>query len=83
MSSAETTREELAYLIGLLVDNPEELELHAEEDGDGYLFKVKVAEEDLGAVIGRRGRVARALRSVLQARAQWLGERYSLKILDD
>jgi predicted RNA-binding protein YlqC (UPF0109 family) len=73
----------LAYLVGLLVDNPEALELSAEEDGDGYLFKVKVAEEDLGAVIGRRGRVAMALRTVLRARAQWQGQRYSLKILDD
>jgi predicted RNA-binding protein YlqC (UPF0109 family) len=61
-----------------LVDNPDQVEV-TEEDG---AISLVVAQEDLGQVIGRGGRVARALRTVLRAAATARGERASLEIVD-
>lgn len=61
-----------------LVDNPDQVEV-TEEDG---VISLVVAQEDLGQVIGRGGRVARALRTVLRAAATARGERASLEIVD-
>ncbi len=80
---ASSTKDELTRLIKLLVDEPDEVEVFEEPDGDEIVFFVEVAEEDLGKVIGRQGRTARALRSLLAARAERDGELYDLEIVDD
>ena len=64
-----------------LVDDPEAV--HVEERaGDTIVYELSVAPGDLGKVIGRHGRTARALRVLLEARAEVEGKRASLEILD-
>ena len=65
-----------------LVDHPEQVEGRVEPDGDAKVLSLYVAEEDLGQVIGRGGRVARALRVVRRAASTSRGERASLEIVD-
>lgn len=75
---------ELARLVKLLVDEPEHVALTEARDADGSTsFRVQVGSDDLGKVIGRQGRIARALRSLLAERAARDGERYELEILED
>jgi predicted RNA-binding protein YlqC (UPF0109 family) len=77
---------ELGEMIGALarglVEHPERVEVREERDGDTRVISLYVAEEDLGQVIGRGGRVARALRIVLRAASTARGERASLEIVD-
>lgn len=72
--------DELARLIGFLVDCPEEVEVWESRERRGIRFELRVAPEDLGKVIGRQGRTARALRTLLEVRAEQDGHRYVLEI---
>ena len=77
-----STREELGRLVKLLVDEPGQVEIEEERNGETTTFRLTVAEEDLGKVIGRQGRTARALRSLLDSRGAADGERYEFEIVD-
>ena len=78
----EGTREALTRLVQLMVDEPDQVSIEAIPGRDSTLFELQVAAGDLGKVIGRQGRTARALRSLLSARATRDGERYELEILE-
>ena len=52
-----------------LVDNPEEVEVSESLKGDDTLIELKVAPADMGKVIGKQGRIAKAIRSVVKAAA--------------
>jgi uncharacterized protein len=65
-----------------LVDSPDEVSVASSADGDFVRLELEVAEEDLGRVIGRSGRTARALRIVLSAAAAQNGQRCSLDIVE-
>ncbi|MGB5659686.1 MAG: KH domain-containing protein [Thermoanaerobaculia bacterium] len=80
--SESAVQEALARVIGLIVDEPEEIDLEEIPGRDSTLFELQVAPEDLGKVIGRQGRTARALRSLLAARGSRDGERYELEIIE-
>lgn len=75
---------DLEELARLLVDQPDEVEVQEipNRRGGGVL-ELKVAPDDLGKVIGRQGRTARATRTLLETREERLGERYELEILED
>ncbi len=65
-----------------IVDTPDQVTLNAvEEDGENIL-ELKVAETDLGKVIGKSGRTARAFRTLLSAAGTKLHKRYTLEILE-
>jgi predicted RNA-binding protein YlqC (UPF0109 family) len=65
-----------------IVDSPDQVTVDAiEEDGDNVL-ELKVAESDLGKVIGKSGRTARALRTLLSAAGIKLHKHYTLEILE-
>ncbi len=72
----------LTELVKLMVDRPEEVWVDELRDDVGAKLELTVAEEDLGKVIGRQGRTARALRCVLGARETRLDTEYELEILD-
>jgi predicted RNA-binding protein YlqC (UPF0109 family) len=74
---------DFAELVRLLVDQPEEVELTEIPGRRENVLELKVAPDDLGKVIGRQGRTARALRTLLDTRADRQGERYELDILED
>ena len=63
-------RELLEYLVGALVEKPDAVKVEEFEEDDGTLvLEVSVAQEDYGKVIGRGGRTAQALRTVVKAAA--------------
>jgi predicted RNA-binding protein YlqC (UPF0109 family) len=80
--SESAVHESLVRVIGLIVDEPEEIDLEEIPGRESTLFELQVASEDLGKVIGRQGRTARALRSLLAARGSRDGERYELEIIE-
>lgn len=76
-------RDDLAQVLALLVDEPREVVVSEAGGDQGPYLEVRVADGDLGKVIGRQGRTARALRCVLAARSGH-GERpLDLRILDN
>lgn len=52
-----------------LVDSPDEVVVTEETEGNTIILKLKVAQEDMGKVIGKQGRIAKAIRSVVKAAA--------------
>jgi uncharacterized protein len=76
-------RDLLTYLARALVDDPDAVEVTEVEEIEGeVVLELEVAEDDLGRVIGRGGRVANALRSVLKAAATREEKRVVVDILD-
>ncbi len=65
-----------------LVDEPAQVSVTELEGGDHTLLELRVAKPDLGKVIGREGRTAQALRSILSATSAKLGRRAHLDIID-
>lgn len=72
----------VATLARGLVDNPAGVEVREGSEGPTTVLSLHVAEGDVGQVIGRGGRVARGLRSVVRAAGIARGERYQLEIVD-
>ena len=80
--------EDVRDLARLLVDNQEAVAvsgIHPPEGrrDRGSILELRVAPDDLGKVIGRQGRTARAMRTLLETRGDRRGERYELDILED
>jgi len=72
----------VAYLARGLVDNPDEVTVtRAERDG-ATVLELRVAESDVGKVIGRQGRIARALRAIVRASGARSHRRVVLEILE-
>ncbi|MBI4161995.1 MAG: KH domain-containing protein [Acidobacteria bacterium] len=65
-----------------LVDNSESVSVNEEETEKTTVLKVRVAQEDLGKVIGKQGRTARAIRTILTAAGRKLGKHFGLEILE-
>ena len=76
------TQDALLRLIQLMVDRPDDVVLDEISGSESTLFELQVAAEDLGKVIGRQGRTARSLRSLLSARGDQDGERYEFEIVE-
>jgi uncharacterized protein len=62
-------KEFLEFLASYLVDDPSKVDVEALEGQRAMILQIKVAPEDMGKIIGRNGRVAKALRSVIGAAA--------------
>ena len=62
-------RQIVAYLVEHLVDHPDQVKIESEEQEDAAIFRLSVAEEDKGKVIGRQGKVIKAIRTVASAAA--------------
>ena len=65
-----------------LVDHPEEVQVDAVPEGEMLVLELTVAETDMGRVIGKSGRTARALRALLSAASAKANRRCSLEILE-
>lgn len=75
-------KELLELIAKALVDNPEEVSV-AEVGGEQTtILELRVAQEDLGKVIGKQGRTARAIRTLLSAGGTKLGKRFHLEIIE-
>ena len=72
----------LEWIAQRLVDEPDAVRVETEEREDAVVFHLYVAPDDVGKVIGRRGRLARALRSLVRAAGARADRRYLLEIAD-
>ncbi len=72
----------VTFLARQLVDRPDEVKVHPVEEDGALVLELEVAIEDLGKVIGKQGRTARALRQVLSAAAMKHRTRAVLEILE-
>jgi uncharacterized protein len=80
--AAERLRGLVAYLATNLVDDPENVEVEARQRGGSVFISLRVPEEELGKVIGRGGRIARAMRTALMIAGSRNNVRASLDIED-
>jgi predicted RNA-binding protein YlqC (UPF0109 family) len=72
----------LAWIARQLVDDPEAVSVETIEHDDATVLRLHVAPDDVGKVIGRQGRLARALRTVVRAGSARDGRRVVLEIAD-
>ena len=75
-------KELVDFIAKSLVDDPESVRVRTHERDRETFIELEVAQPDLGKVIGRQGRTARAIRTLLQAAGHKNRRRYSLDILD-
>jgi len=75
-------KEMIAFIAKALVDNPDQVEVRAVEGEQTSVIELRVAKEDLGKVIGKQGRTARAMRTILGAASTKLRKRAVLEILE-
>ncbi|HET7873070.1 MAG TPA: KH domain-containing protein [Terriglobales bacterium] len=66
-----------------LVDAPADVRVEEVEDGDATVLELRVAQSDLGKVIGKQGRTAKSIRTILGAASMKLKKRYMLEIVED
>lgn len=66
-----------------LVDNPDQIDIQTEESGDEVVINLRVADEDMGKIIGKRGRIAKAIRTVLKSAGIRTNKFITLKIMEN
>ena len=77
-----TARNVLEYLVKSVVENPDEVEVEVAERKGTVTLEVTVAEGDMGRVIGRRGRVANSIRTIVRAAASKDGSPVDVEFID-
>ena len=75
-------KELVEVMVRSLVDCPEEVSVNVIEGEKSTILELHVASEDVGKVIGKQGRIAKAIRTILSASATKDGKRATLEILD-
>jgi predicted RNA-binding protein YlqC (UPF0109 family) len=75
-------KELIEFIATKLVDHPEKIEVALQEDDENIAIELRVAQEDLGKVIGKQGRTARAMRAVLAASVTEGSKRSRLEIVE-
>jgi predicted RNA-binding protein YlqC (UPF0109 family) len=72
----------IEYIVKSLVDEPDNVEVNVIESENSTILELRVAQTDIGKVIGKHGRIAKALRTILLAATAKDGKRAVLEILD-
>jgi predicted RNA-binding protein YlqC (UPF0109 family) len=72
----------IEHVAKVLVNAPDRVIVEEVDEGDELVFELEVAEDDMGRVIGKSGKIARAMRNVLRAAGDKAGRRYELEILE-
>ena len=72
----------LAFIVKELVDHPDDIRIEEVEDDQGVVLELSVHAEDVGKVIGKRGRTAKALRALVRAAGALDDEDVTVEILD-
>ena len=70
------------YVVGNLVDDSGEVDIHVEREDDVDVYEVEVTEDEVGRIIGRQGRTVNAIRTLVGASASKTGQRTQVEILD-
>jgi predicted RNA-binding protein YlqC (UPF0109 family) len=74
-------KELVEYIAKSIVNAPDDVVVTEEEDEQGKILKLQVADDDKGRVIGKQGRIAEAMRTLLRVKAAKQGTRVTLEIL--
>ncbi len=75
-------KEILQTIIKNLVDNPDAVEINQVDEATSIVFEIKVAEEDMGKVIGKQGRIAKSIRTVMKAVAAKEHKKVTVEFID-
>ena len=75
-------KELLTYIVQNLVEKPDEVSVTEREANGETVFEVRVADGDMGKVIGRQGRIVQEIRILMKAVAQRKGKKVSVEIMD-
>lgn len=75
-------KELLTYIVQNLVEKPDEVSVTEREANGETVFEVRVADGDMGKVIGRQGRIVKEIRILMKAVAQKKGKKVSVEIMD-
>ena len=75
-------KELLLYMAKNLVDDPDAVTVTETSDEEGKVLELRVAEGDMGKVIGRQGRIVKEIRVLMKAVAQRQGKKVSVEIID-
>ena len=75
-------KELLLYMAKNLVDDPNAVTVNEVSDEDGRVLELHVAPGDMGKVIGRQGRIAKEIRTIVKTVAQRTGEKVTVEIVD-
>ena len=75
-------KELLTYILQNLVEKPDEVSVTEREANGETVFEVRVADGDMGKVIGRQGRIVKEIRILMKAVAQRKGKKVSVEIMD-
>ena len=78
----QAMKELLLYIARSLVQHPDQVTVTEVENGDELTLELRVAPEDMGKVIGRQGRIAKEIRTVVRSYAQRTGAKVSVDIVD-
>ncbi len=81
--SAKNMKDLIEYVAKSLVDHPESVSINEIAGSQTNVIELKVAKEDVGKVIGRSGRTADAIRTILNCGAAKINKRYILNIIDE
>ncbi len=75
-------KEMLEMLVKSLVDNVDNVDITEKENGDDVTLEIRVDSSDMGKIIGKQGRIAKALRVLMKAYATKEGKKVNVEILD-
>ena len=75
-------RELLTFVAQSLVDHPDQVVVRETEGPEAVILELSVAEDDMGKVIGRQGRIAKEIRTIIKSVAQRTGQKVSVEIVD-
>ena len=79
---AELMKQLMQEIVQALVDQPQDVTVEIFTENDSSVIRLRVAHEDIGKVIGKQGRTARSLRTILGAASMKLRHRFALDILE-
>ena len=78
----ENMKELLTYIVANLVTVPDAISIEEKENGDEIIFELRVAAEDMGRIIGRHGRIAKEIRTLMKAAGNRVNKKVSVEICD-
>ena len=73
-------KELFEFIVKSLVDNPEQLVITTEEEGEVLKIFIKADENDIGKIIGKQGKIAKAIRTIVRSAAMKLGKKVIIEI---
>lgn len=82
MDAGRSLKDLLLYIARNLVENPDAVTVTEVEENQEMTLELRVAPEDMGKVIGRQGRIAKEIRTIVKSVAQRNGQKVSVEIVD-